>query len=426
MSRNYAETKTSSTKYWKSKPVMKLDEKIYTSEQINTIDETSRKYKKTEPTKLPTGYRWKKIDICDDSNMKDVSTFLSTHYRRGTESVYIIQYDPDRLRWEMNNSGYFLTVVDANDSIVGLIGFTYRTVQIFSDQHTMIEPMYMCCEKKYRKTGIAKVLMDETIRQSVTYGIDKGVFCDNRIVPKPIATFRQYSRPINYKKLRENDFVEIGGVEDEIVHNKTKINLKPNRRYVFAENNEQNIDLVYDLYNRYMDTFSFHMVLSKKDIENYLFNDKYARTYIIMSDPESDETEGNPGKRGSKESHPIDFVTYNYYDIINTENKTSDNVIKAANVLMYSSNEARPDVIFINLLKQLSFDKIHIVYIMDMMHSNKIILSNVKNADEDTDEEEENAVYDMNMIKSNKKIFLNLFNWKCNTFTQNMVSWLLF
>ena len=61
-----------------------------------------------------------------------------------------------------------------------------------------------------------------------------------------------------------------------------------------------------------------------------------------------------------------------------------------------------------------------------MPHSNKIILSNVKNADEDTDEEEENAVYDMNIIKSNKKIFLNLFNWKCNTFTQNMVSWLLF
>jgi hypothetical protein len=272
------------------------------------------------------------------------------------------------------------------------------------------------------KRNIEKPLMDETIRQSVIYGIDKGVFCDNRIVPKPIATFRQYSRPINYKKLRENDFVEIGGVDDELVHNKTKINLKPNKRYVFAENNEKNIDIVYDLYNRYMNTFCFHMVLTKKDIENYLFNEKYARTYIIMSDPDNDET--NSGQIHTNK--PIDFVTYNYYDIINTENKTSDNVIKAANVLMYSSNEARPDIIFINLLKQLSFDKIHIVYVMDMMHSNKIILSNVKNADEDTDEEEENAVYDMNIIKSNKKIFLNLFNWKCNTFTQNMVSWLLF
>lgn len=416
MSKNYAETKTSSTKYWKSKPVMRLDEKIYTSEQIYTSDEIAKKYKKIEPTKLPTGYQWKKIDICDDSNMKDVSTFLSTHYRRGTESMYIVQYDPDRLRWEMNHAGYFLTVVDANNSIVGLIGFTYRTVQIFSDVNTMIEPMYMCCEKKYRKTGIAKVLMDETIRQSIINGIDKGVFCDNRIVPKPIATFRQYSRPINYKKLRENDFVEIGGVDDETVHNKTKINLKPNKRYVFAENNKENIDLVYDLYNRYMNSFSFHMILSKKDIENYLFNEKYAKTYIIMSD--SEET--------SEGGRPIDFVTYNYYDIINTENKTSDNIIKAANVLMYSSNEARPDVIFINLLKQLSFDKIHIVYVMDMMHSNKIILSNVKNADEDTDDEEENAVYDMNMIKSNKKFFLNLFNWKCNTLTQNMASWLLF
>ena len=63
---------------------------------------------------------------------------------------------------------------------------------------------------------------------------------------------------------------------------------------------------------------------------------------------------------------------------------------------------------------------------MDMMHSNTIILSNIKNADEDTDDEEENAIYDMNIVKTEKKIFMNLFNWRCEPFKQNMVSWLLF
>jgi hypothetical protein len=126
---------------------------------------------------------------------------------------------------------------------------------------------------------------------------------------------------------------------------------------------------------------------------------------------------------------PVDFVTYNFYDIDNKENKENkegDNIIKVANLLMYSSNEVRPDLIFINILKQISFDKIHIVYMMDMMHSNEFILSNVKNADEDTDDDEEHATYDMNILKTGKKLFINLFNWRCETFKQNMISWLTF
>lgn len=411
MSKSYTEASKQKSKYWKNKPVMKIDEKNYSSTQISNSEDLSR-FKKDVVTQLPTGYTWDKIDVCDDQGMSDVSAFLSEHYKRGTESVYVIKYDADRLRWEMSNTGYFLTIRNEN-KIVGLIGFTYRTVQIHSDRHTMTEPMYMCCEKKYRNKGIAKVLMDETIRQSLMTGIDKGVFCDNRIVPKPIVTLRQYSRPLNYKKLRENNFVEICGVDDEIVHNRTKINLKPNKKYVVAENTEENINIVHELYCRYMKTFSFHMVLTKKDIENYMFNEKYVKTVLIMSDDESN-------------TKPIDFITYNFYDIINTDNKEGDNVVKVANLLMYSSNEVRPDLIFINILKQISFDKIQIVYVMDMMHNNEFILSNVKNAEEDTDDDEENATYDMNIVKTGKKLFINLFNWRCGTFKQNMISWLTF
>jgi hypothetical protein len=144
-----------------------------------------------------------------------------------------------------------------------------------------------------------------------------------------------------------------------------------------------------------------------------MFNEKYVKTVLVMSDDDSVKT-------------PVDFITYNFYDIINTNNKDGDNIIKTANLLMYSSNEIRPDLIFINILKQMSFDKIHNVFVMDMMHNNEFILSNVKNADEDTDDEEENSTYDMNIGKTGKKLFINLFNWKCGTFKQNMISWLTF
>jgi len=414
MSKSYAEVKDLKSKYWNNKPVMNLDEKNYVSKQIdNNLDA----YKKNELTKLPVGYFWEKINLGDQEKMTNVVNFLTAHYDRGgLDPSYIIKYDPDRLRWEMNNVGYFLTVCKQNtvpkenDSpIVGLVGFTFRTVQINSDRMTMTEPMYMCCSKLYRKKGLAKVLMDETIRQSSLLGLDKGIFCDNRIVPKPVATIRQYSRPLNYKKLRENDFIEICGVDDEVVHNRTRINLRPNPKYIVAVKNEKNIDTVYQLYNKFVKSFNLHMVLSKNEVENFFFNDKYVKTVIV-----NDEN-----------NLPVDFIAYSFYDIYNL-GKTENNVVKASNILMYSSNETRADLLFINVLKQISADKIQIVYINDIMHNNEVILSKIKNADEDTDDEEENAVYDMGIVKIGKKTFINLFNWKCGTFRQDMVSWLIF
>lgn len=410
MCNTYNQANDQVSKYWKNKPIMKLKDRIINISQICS-DSDMEKFKKDTWTNLPNGYQWEKIDICHHDRLTIVCDFLTKHYRRASDSEYIIKYDPDRINWEMCHKGYFLIIKDINNDTVGVIGFTYRTLQLMDEIYSVTEPMYICCEKKYRGTGIAKVLMDETIRQSLMIGINKGIFCNNRIISKPIATIRQYSRPLNYKKLREHDFVEIGGVDDDVVHYKTKINLKPNRRYVVAQKTQQNIDLVYDLYKKYMITFNMYMILTKYEIENYMFDEKHVKTIIVMNE----------------DNKPVDFITYNFYDIIDTNKKeTDDNIIKAANILMYSSHDVTPEILMINVLKQISYDKIHIVYINDIMHSNEAILSNVKNANDDTDDEEESAICDMNIIKTGKKIFINLYNIECSVFKQNMVSWLLF
>jgi hypothetical protein len=413
MSTSYNEAKTKSSKYWRNKPIMKINDRVIGVKQIQSDSEIENNYRHDNWTKLPTGYSWEKIDICDYTNMTKVCVFLSEHYKRGSNSEYIIKYDVDRINWEMCHKGYFMAVIDNKNNIIGVVGFTFRTVQLLNNRYTCAEPMYMCCSKKYKGTGISKVLIDEITRQSLLMGINKGIICNNRIVSRPVATIRQYSRPLNYKKLREYDFIDVAGVDDDIVHTKTKINLKPNRRYVVAEKTQENIDLVYALYTQYMESFNLHMVLTKSEIENYMFDDRYVKTIIVMSDEE-------PHK-------PVDFISYNFYDIVDTNIELgNDNIIKTANILMYSSNVVRSDLLFINILKQISFDKIHIVYINDMMHSNEAILSNIKNADEDTDDEEENAAYDMNIVKTRKKTFINLYNIECESLKQNMVSWLIF
>jgi glycylpeptide N-tetradecanoyltransferase len=383
---------------------MKLNDNIGRSTQI-----VNNTFKRNEQTVLPQGYTWNKVDICDEKNMTNVSSFLSQHYKRGTESQYKVIYTNDLIRWQMCNNGYFMTVNDNQNNIVGLIGYTHRTLQLYSDRMTITEPLYMCCLPNYRNKGIARVLMDETIRQSNMMGINKGLFCNNRIVPTPIATIRQYSRPINYKKLREQDFVSISGIDDTLAHDRTKIKLRPSNRYIVAENTTENINIVYRLYNEYMNTFNLHLVMSKQELTNYLFNDNYVKTILVLDE----------------KSRVVDFISYNFYDILNP-NRETDNIIKTANILMYSSIETRVDLLFINVLKHINKDKIHLLYINDMMHTNDAILSSLKLSTDDTDDEEEHATYDLNIIKTSKKTFINLYNWQCEKFKQNMVSWLIF
>jgi glycylpeptide N-tetradecanoyltransferase len=383
---------------------MKINDITGRSEQVS---DTSNKPKLI--TELPNGYTWNKIDICDEKNMSFISSFLTKYYKRGSNSQYTVIYTNDLIRWQMCNTGYFMTVNDSNNIIVGLIGYTHRTMQLYSNRMTITEPLYMCCLPNYRNKGIARVLMDETIRQSAMLGIDKGLFCNNRIVPTPVATIRQYSRPLNYKKLREHGFIEINGVNDDLAHDRTRVKLRPTDRYIVAEKTEDNINIVYRLYNEYMNTFNLHIVMTKHELVNYLFNEKYVKTILVL-----DETK-----------NVVDFISYNFYDIINP-NKETDNEIRTANILMYSALETRIDVLFINVLKHINMDKIYLLYINDMMHTNNAILSNLKLSTDDTDDEEENATYDFNIVKTAKKTFINLYNWKCEKFKQNMVSWLIF
>ncbi len=348
--------------------------------------------------------------------MSQILVFINENYKRGTESDYHINYDSDRLRWEMGNifpkyTGFIICLekLENSENILGLIGYSPKIASLYEINTILLEPVYLCC---LRNSNVAQKLINEVIKYGLLNGFNEGVIANNRETFKPLSTYRQYSRPINYKKLREHDFVDVEGVEDDVVHNKMLIKLNPNKKYKFAENTNYNISIVNELYNEYMNSFSFSRKLSKKEIENYFFNNEYVRTYFIYNN------NGNI----------VDFVSYNFYNLHNNncDELLPTDPIYAANLLMYTANKTRPDVILINLLKQLNKDKIDILYLNDMMHSNEFILSNIKSSDIDTEPEEQDAFYDNYIIKTSKKTFIQLFNRNYQPMMQNMSSWILF
>ena len=391
--------------FWKKKPTMKND----ISYQKYKIIDNDINSDTIEQYKLPNGYTWNTINI-DNEDIVLIVNFLKEHYLSSKGSKFNIDYTIEYLKYRINN-GYFITINNEKNIILGVVGITESKGYIYDEEHTFIEPCLLCVNKNCRMKGIAELLMNEVIRIGKDNNYKTGLFITEKNVVKPIGRVRYYSRPLNYKHLYNNEFMSIAiqDINIDEIHNKTKINLKPNKRYVIVGNTEENVNKIYDLYEEYTKSFFIRQKLTKDDIGRILLNENYCTTIFVKND----------------NGDVVDFISYLKYDVINTE-KEEDNKIRCAKIFMYSSNKTNPELLFINVIKQMSFDKHHIVYIPDIMHSSDFILSKIKNADEDTDDEEENAVFQYNIIKTIKTEYMNMFNIELQNMKQNNISWLLF
>lgn len=395
----YTEAKQQKSSFWRTKPVMKFNERYLTvSCQIDPcLISTDHE--------LPHGYTWETVCLSNVPRMTDVANFVQDHAMNPEIAApFVRQYTVADILWQIGAVGCFL-LVTAGNTICGLIGISIKNAQIWNDQVRIAQPMFLTVDPKYRKTGLAQTLMDEAIFiAQKTYSVMSGLFCTNRIVPAPVARIKHFCRPINYRYLHEVHFLDIPDIDIEAAHNKTKIRLKPNPKYKPADKTEFNVNTVYDLYTKFMKTFNLHLVLSVEEVAAYFFADA-VKTLIIYND----------------KNEPVDFVTYNTYDAID-----KDKTVKCANILMYSSLKTQEDVIIINTLKQMSADGIHVVFISDIMGTSDVVLSKNRYPYEDTDDEDQNMAYDVNFVVTPKRTFINLFNWKCPLLKQTMTSWLLF
>lgn len=389
------------SEYWKYKPVMNNDKNYYSTKVINNnFDKEITK----DETKLPSGFIWEKVNLNSDL-LSEISTFLMNNY--DSDDTFYRVYSEEHIKYQLNNTGFFLNIRNKSNVIVGTIGITFKMCEISGESKTIVQPCFMCVHKKCRNKGIGKVLIDESIRVSKQYKYNKGVFFNTEKVLKSNARVRYYSRPLNYRHLKKNGFITMSSSDEDDLHMKLKIKLKPNKKYVKADSSDDTIELIYNLYEEYTKSFYIRQKLSKQEIKNYLLNPEFCETLLVKNN----------------DGDIVDFISYNTYDIINRE--TSD-TIKCANLLMYSSNTVRVDLLIINLMKQVSYDGYHILYIPDMMHTNDVLLTNARYGDEDSDDEDNKASMDLNIIRSRKKYYFNLFNLECPIIKQNNFSYLVF
>lgn len=375
--------------YWSKKPVNKWGERVvrFTENKKTTISMNS----------LPLNYLWKIIDIYSE-DIKKVVDFINN----SSTERYIEIKTIEKIQWELKN-GFFLCL-EYNETIIACLASCYRSVVLDSNTIDCTEQKYLLCDSGFRNLGICKRIIDKMEHHLIQNGYGISFQCNNLRKSRPIAGIRYYSRPINYKLLKMHDMVEVKGCDEDAIDRTLKIKLKLPKNYKFVEKTNQNIDLLFDMYKKYMETFNLSILLTRDEVEHYLFSDNVKTLFVC-----------------NQHDQPIDFITYMLYDLYD---KKIDSSIKCAKILMYTSNNVRIDLLIINCLKAVASDDRDILYIPDIMHSNELILSSLKTGDMDSDGEE-NSTFDIHILKTNKKQYITLYGGSSPSYTQNMISWLL-
>lgn len=195
-------------KFWDTQPVIKVREAnkirktgpIKTKEQHEITD---------EPTKLPSGFKWRNFNLKDDTDIKDLYYLLYENYVEDDGGVFRFNYSKEFLQWALMPPGYdkdlYFGITYTNKKkevvLVGFISGIILNVNLEDKVVPLTEVNFLCVHKKYRKFSMASVLIREVVRRSNTKDIFQGLFTSGTMLPTPFAQTRYWHRSLNPEKL---------------------------------------------------------------------------------------------------------------------------------------------------------------------------------------------------------------------------------
>lgn len=413
-------------KYWKTKPMQKIGDISYVSQNIEQNLKNRKVYSGLEQLKLPESMKWINIDINNvrDKNMLDkVSLFLRTNYltdettnnttgeTTNDTDKFSLNYTSDFLKWSIGVDNICLAIVTKkSETICGFISASFRKITVFETTKKFAVVDFLCSHPVYKTKGIAQILIDEMIRQIVNEkDIHQGCFCTDRWIPSPVSTIRMYNRPINYIKLQKYEYIDLEFMKPILKRNPEKIQKLFDLVGPIDENiipmTEDHLTQVYKLYNIFMSRCNICINYTIDELKYYLLfnNTDIVKSYVYI------------GSDGAV----IDF--FSYYKL-NTIIKNERESINAGYLFLYSCNMSNGKFIQ-NIIKTIKNDNIDVFNVLDTLIIPDTIFSKKVDLCDESDDESFTESYQYGFLKSSVKKHLNFFNWKCPTVKSDLIFW---
>lgn len=371
--------------FWETQPVQKFDEICSKLEQIKKIQ------KKDLPLYLPNTTQWLEINMLNDEVLIKIGKFLKLYYNDDKKNKYTIDYTPEFLKFIIGTDGIMIAITKKTDnSICGVIGASIKKLVIFDKLEKTGIVHFLCAHPVFREKKITHTLINEIARRLNIIDVNIGCFFTDKCVPTPITRIRYYYRPINYLKLQQNNFIDIGG-NGENLHDKFIIKKEISQNYF--QLTDADIPFIHDIYIKYMTKFNIYCDYNLTKFTE-IINNSMVKTYVIKNN-----------------NKIIDFISY--YKLSLSKYNIANQQINSGYLFLHSCLEINIDEMLENLLYIAQINNIDIMNVSDIMEISNALLSKELEKNESSDTDDYEKVYEHKFLKSTEKMYFNFFNWKC-------------
>jgi glycylpeptide N-tetradecanoyltransferase len=363
-------------KFWKTQPVMGLEDYPIQSKQLQTLVVPD------EPYKLPENFEWKEINLNNDEDMDQVCELLQKYYLEDVHEKFRLLYSKSHLRWALGTTGFFIGVmIKDKNTLCGVVSGKPIKIQVHDKETDSGDVNFLCVHPKFREKGLAKVLIKEITRRFSINGLQSGFFTTEKYVLSPVGEASYYHRPINYLKLHKTNFTSL---QDDVTLDEAiqafRILYKPDSNYKLL--NDSQYEEAHNLYCTYVEKYNLYQKYSYDEFLETYKNSSLVSTYGIFD-----------------EGKMVDFASYYklpYYVVASETKVDIPKQINAGYLLMYTSNETTQLNIFRNLVALASNENLDVFNATNIME-NDIVLFDPNNK----------------FVTGSGKLYYNLYNWEC-------------
>ncbi|KAJ5731251.1 uncharacterized protein N7483_005759 [Penicillium malachiteum] len=328
-----------SYKFWQTQPVPSFEDQA-SQEQIQQgpikiIDPA--KVSKT-PGPLVEGFEWCTLDLTNEEELKELYELLNNHYVEDDNAMFRFSYSQSFLHWALMSPGWkkeWHVGVRATKSrkLVASICGVPTDIRVRGERIKVTEINFLCIHKKLRSKRLTPVLIKEITRRCYLEGIYQAIYTGGIVLPTPVSSCRYYHRPLDWLKLYEVgfSFLPNGSTKARQI---TKSHLPSNTATPGLRPMEvKDIDVVYDLLERYMHRFQMNQAFTREEIEHWLvYKEAEGKEQVIWSYVVEDP-----------ETHKItDFVSFYNLESTVIDNPKHDTV-RAAYLYYYATETAFTD-----------------------------------------------------------------------------------
>lgn len=346
-------------KYWVTQPIQKLNEQVGL---LSVIDPDLVETKQNTPqSQMYAPYTWESFDLTRDAQL--ICDFLNKHNITSKENEYFrYNYTPEYLSWSLG-SNYIIVGFKAGNAIGGLIAGHIGTYQVFNRELPMCVVNHMCIHPKLRNKNLAPKLIDELTRLCGQRNIQVGSFMTNIYAPRPACKVEYYNRPINYEKLRANNYINMDAMM-ELDKAKVAFNITHDFKYPTIKMTPAHAEKAYNLFCKYQDRYNFYRKYSFDEFVSTFITSPVISSWVILN----------------KDSEPVDFFSYyklNLYNVQSKDNPALDKFINVGYMYMYTTDVVTQLTIFRAVLKVASEESIDLFCATDAMENTDILFDNL-------------------------------------------------